>query len=168
MLGCLSDRERPLHEYVSDRREPTGAGALQRASDHDECHASRRRCHDQAAGEHRQTGQIRLRWTVAIGQLAGDDQRNQVGQRVARQRHPVERVAMQLIGDCWQRREHRGDLEGDHRDAENQTDGQQPLLSIESGDCRLDVCHRGEPGATNGHGRARSTDNARSRSNCSL
>ena len=160
--------ERPLDQHVGDRCQPTRAGALQGAADHHQSHRRRGGRDDQAAGEHGEAGQVRLGRPVPIGQLAGHDEGDQVGQRVTRQRHAVQRVAVQLIGDRRQRGQHRGDLERHHRHAEHQPDGQEPLLTIEPGDHRLVCCHRGEPGATNGHGRARSTDRARSSSSSSL
>ena len=55
------------------------------------------RCRDdQPAGEHHEAGQVRPGRAVAIGQLAGDDQRDEVGERVAGQRDAVERVAVQF------------------------------------------------------------------------
>ena len=88
--------EGPLDEHVGDGRQAPGARALQSAPDHDELHALRGRRDHQTGGEDREAGEVRPGGSEAIGQLARDDERDQVGQRVAGQRDAVQRVAVQL------------------------------------------------------------------------
>ena len=82
------------------------AGALQHPPEHDDPH---RRCgggDEQAGDEQHDAGGIRPRRTVAVGQLAGGDERDEVGQRVGGQCHAVQRVATELVGDRRQRGDH--------------------------------------------------------------
>ena len=162
-------REGPFHQHVGDGCQASGAGTLQRSPDHHHGHARCRRRDHEASGEHRKASEVRPGGPESIGQLAGHDERDEVGQRVARQRDAVEGIAVQLVGDRRQCGEHGRDLERDHGHSEHQPDRQQSLLAVEPAWLAGGLsCHRGEPGATNGHGRARSTDNARSSSSSSL
>jgi hypothetical protein len=158
----------PLDQYIGDRRQTSGARPLHRPADDDERHVGRRGRDHQPAGEHEEARHVRPGRTVSIRELAGDDEGDEVGERVAGQGDAVQRVAVEFVGDRRQGRQHRRDLERDHHHAENEPDGEETLLTVESSAGRANRRHRGEPGATNGHGRARSTDNARSSSNCSL
>lgn len=162
--------KRPLDEHVRDGREAACSGALQRATDNDPSHRRRHRRHDEPDHQRHDAQRERQCRAAAVGHLAGRHERHQVGEGVDGQRHAVERVAAQLVGDGGQRSDHRRDLERDQHHRQHQARGEQPLLGGERGADfgARGCCHTGEPGATSGHGWLRSAVSATSSSSCSV
>ena len=136
-------REGSLHQHVGERREPAGAGPLQRAAEDDDLHRFGRAGHDEPDDEGADRQEERDAWADSVGEEAGGHQCHQIGQRVRSQGHAIERVAAELVGDGGQRGDDRRALEGHERDTEHEADRQQPLVGIERGAPRHGRGHAG-------------------------
>ena len=142
-------REASADGNEGDSGHGPAAETLHRSRADDDPHGGRRAGQHETCRERACAHREGARGSVAIGLPAGSDDRGEVRQHVRAERHPVEAVTVQFL----RHRGHGGDdcdrFDRVHGHRHHEAGGEGP--------------QRGEPGATSGHGRVRSTSSARSK-----